>query len=190
MTRPLAIVAFSLALLGAASAASAASAPPAPVGLDRLLAPAAVCPHQNQPAQPNKMQLRAMLCLTNYARTHSHLARIAASTQLAQAAAGKVRDILRCDEFSHEACGREFTYWMKQSGYLQGSCWEAAENIAWGTGLIGTPRAIMRAWLHSSGHRENILGIYADIGIGLREGAIEGSDGAHVWVEEFGTHKC
>jgi uncharacterized protein YkwD len=191
VTRLLAIIAFSLALLGAVSAATAATAPPpTTTALDRLLAPASVCPHQNQPTQPNQVQLRAMLCLTNYARTHSHLARIALSTELAQAAAGKVRDILRCDDFSHEACGREFTYWMKKSGYLRGTCWEAAENIAWGTGAIGTPRAIMRAWLHSSGHRENILGPYPDIGIGLREGAIEGTEGAHVWVQEFGSHEC
>jgi uncharacterized protein YkwD len=131
-----------------------------------------------------------MLCLTNYARTHSKLARINASKQLGEAAAGKVKDILRCDEFSHEACGREFTYWMQKSGYLSGSCWGAAENIAWGTGVIGTPRAIMRAWLHSAGHRENILGPYTDIGIGLREGSIEGVEDAHVWVQEFGSHQC
>ncbi|HSS32460.1 MAG TPA: CAP domain-containing protein [Solirubrobacterales bacterium] len=189
MTRLLALVACSIALLGAAAYAAAAPSP-APTGIDRLLAPASACPHQNQPTLANKMQLQAMLCLTNYARSHSKLARISASTQLAQAAAGKVRDILRCGEFSHEACGREFTYWMEKSGYLSGSCWEAAENIAWGTGTIGTPRAIMRAWLHSSGHRENILGPYTDIGIGLREGTIEGSADAHVWVQEFGSHTC
>jgi uncharacterized protein YkwD len=159
-------------------------------GVDRLLAPAATCPHQNQLAASNKVQLRAMQCLTNFARSHSQLDRINPSPQLAQAAAGKTKDILRCDEFSHEACGREFTYWMEKSGYLTGSCWGAAENIAWGTGAIGTPRAIFRAWLHSSGHRENILGAYTDIGIGLREGKIEGSGGAHVWVQEFGSHTC
>jgi uncharacterized protein YkwD len=183
-----AVVAASIALLGAVASATAAQPPAA--GFDRLLAPASACPHQNQPALANKVQLQAMLCLTNYARSHSKLARIAANPQLVEAAAGKVRDILRCGEFSHEACGREFTYWMEKSGYLSGSCWEAAENIAWGTGAIGTPRAIMRAWLHSAGHRENILGPYTDIGIGLREGAIEGTTGAHVWVQEFGSHTC
>jgi uncharacterized protein YkwD len=188
VTRLLAIVASSIALLGAVTAAAAV--PTTSAGLDRLLAPASACPHQNQPLLANKLQAQAMLCLTNYARVHSKLVRIAGSKQLAQAAGGKVRDILRCNEFSHEACGREFTYWMGKSGYLAGSCWQAAENIAWGTGVIGTPRAIMRAWLHSSGHRENILGSYTDIGVGLREGTIEGSDGAHVWVQEFGSHTC
>lgn len=194
MTRLLALVGFSLALLvaaaGAGSAAAVVGPPAAPAGVDRLLAPAATCPHQNQLAAPHTVQARAMLCLTNFARTHSGHPRINGSNLLAQAAAGKTRDILRCDEFSHEACGREFTYWMEKSGYLKGSCWEAAENIAWGAGAIGAPRAIFRAWLHSSGHRENILGPYADIGIGLREGTIEGADGATVWVQEFGSHTC
>lgn len=198
MTRLLAIVGCSLALLAAAvPVAATAGSAPGTIGsasggpaVDRLLAPAATCPHQNHLGVSNKLQLQAMLCLTNFARTHSGLDRINSSTQLVEAAAGKTRDILRCDEFSHEACGREFTYWMEQSGYLAGSCWGAAENIAWGTGMIGTPRAIFRAWLHSSGHRENILGPYTDIGIGLREGTLEGSKGAHVWVEEFGSHEC
>lgn len=194
MTRLLALVGFSVALLvAAASAGSAAGAvgfPSAAAGIDRLLAPATTCPHQNQLAAADTVQARAMLCLTNFARTHSGHARINGSDLLAQAAAGKARDILRCDEFSHEACGRDFTYWMEKSGYLKGSCWEAAENIAWGTGAIGSPRAIFRAWLHSSGHRENILGPYNDIGIALREGTIEGADGAEVWVQEFGSHTC
>ncbi len=195
MTRLLAIVGFSLTLLVAAAPIAATAGPAtgsasAGPGFDRLLAPAATCPHQNQLTATNKLALRAMLCLTNFARTHSGLAPINASAQLAQAAAGKTKDILRCDEFSHEACGREFTYWMERSGYLKGGCWGAAENIAWGTGRIGTPRAIFRAWLHSSGHRENILGPYTDIGIGLREGTLEGSKGAHVWVQEFGSHEC
>ncbi|HET7446029.1 MAG TPA: hypothetical protein VFJ57_15375 [Solirubrobacterales bacterium] len=190
----LAIVGFSLVLLAAAasagSAAAAVGSPSQAAGIDRLLAPAATCPHQNQLSAAHTVQARAMLCLTNFARAHSGRARINGSDLLGQAAAGKARDILRCGEFSHEACGREFTYWMEKSGYLKGSCWEAAENIAWGTGAIGTPRAIFRAWLHSSGHRENILGPYTDIGIGLREGTIEGADGAEVWVQEFGSHTC
>lgn len=193
MTRSLAIVAFSIALFATAADAGSATATagvPSAAGIDRLLAPAATCPHQNQLAAPHTVQARAMLCLTNFARTHSGHARINGSGLLAQAAAGKARDILRCDEFSHEACGREFTYWMEKSGYLKGSCWEAAENIAWGTGAIGTPRAIFRAWLQSSGHRENILGPYTDVGVGLREGTIEGAEGANVWVQEFGSHTC
>ncbi len=96
--------------------------------------------------------------------------------------------MVRCDSFDHGACGREFTFWMRRVGYLDGGCWRAAENIALGTGRLGTPRSIFRGWLHSSGHRENILGPFHDVGVGLRVGDLEGFSGAHVWTQHFGSH--
>jgi len=38
-------------------------------------------------------------------------------------------------------------------------------------------RSIFRLWMHSPGHRANILGPYDEIGIGLRVGSLEGSGG-------------
>jgi uncharacterized protein YkwD len=128
-----------------------------------------------------------MLCLVNHARDSRGLASLTALNSLNRAADRKSGDILRCDEFSHEACGREFTYWMTHFGYH--GCSEG-ENIAWGSGSLGTPHSIFRAWMHSQGHRENILGAYEDTGIGLRTGTLEGYGGAHVWTEEFGSHSC
>ena len=128
-----------------------------------------------------------MLCLVNHARTSRGLPALKALTSLVKATDHKARDILRCDEFSHEACGREFTYWMTHFGY-QGC--SAGENIAWGSGGLGTPVSIFRAWMRSPGHRENILGPYEDTGIGLQTGKLEGFPGAHVWVQEFGAHNC
>ncbi len=128
-----------------------------------------------------------MLCLVNHARGSRGLAPLTALNSLNRAADRKTGDILRCDEFSHEACGREFTYWMTHFGYH--GCSEG-ENIAWGSGSLGTPRSIFRAWMHSQGHRENILGAYEDTGIGLRTGALEGYAGAHVWTQEFGSRSC
>ncbi len=170
--------------------ASPASAPAAGTDLAKLLAPASVCPYQAQLQAEAPVQERAMRCMTNYARKHAGLAPLTPSKALVASADHKAADIVRCDEFSHEACGREFTYWMLHFGYLQSDCWEAAENIAWGTGRIGTVRAIFNAWLHSPGHRENILGNYTEIGIGLRVGTLEGHRGAHVWAQEFGSHQC
>ncbi len=128
-----------------------------------------------------------MLCLINRARRSRGLEPLAAPKSLTRAADHKSGDILRCDEFSHEACGREFTHWMTHFGYH--GCSEG-ENIAWGSGSLGTPRSIFRAWMHSQGHRENILGAYEDTGIGLRTGPLEGYGGAHVWTEEFGSRSC
>jgi uncharacterized protein YkwD len=133
---------------------------------------------------PSAVQERAMLCLVNRARRDRGLRELSVADALIRAADRKSADILRCDSFSHEACGREFTYWIERFGY--GGC-GSAENIAWGNGSFGGVRAIFRAWMRSPGHRENILGPYEQVGIGLRIGSLEGSAGAHVWTQDFGA---
>jgi uncharacterized protein YkwD len=141
------------------------------------------CSTQARLSAPAAVQERAMLCLTNRARGDRGLAALAAADPLVRAAGHKSADILRCDDFSHEACGREFTYWIERFGF--GGC-ASAENIAWGGGGLGGVRSIFRLWMHSSGHRENILGPYEEIGIGLEIGRLEGNSGAHVWTQDFG----
>jgi uncharacterized protein YkwD len=147
----------------------------------------AACPGQGNARAAATAQERTMLCLVNQARKRRGLGPLAAPRSLARAAARKSADILRCDEFSHEACGREFTYWIERSGYA--GC-EMGENIAYGSGRFATPRSIFRMWMNSAGHRRNILGPYDDIGIGLQVGALEGFGGAHVWTQEFGSRDC
>jgi uncharacterized protein YkwD len=153
------------------------------------IAPASACPHQTELGAAAGVQLKAMLCMTNFARRATGLPPLTRSRPLARAAAHKSADILRCDEFSHEACGREFTYWMQRFGYTRG-CWSAGENIAYGTGDLGTVRSIFVDWMSSAGHRANILGDFREIGIGRRVGSIEGADGAVVWTQDFGSHGC
>ncbi len=145
---------------------------------------AAACPGQNNAGAGTTAQEKAMLCLVNQARRQRGLAPFAAPPALARAAARKSADILRCDEFSHEACGRDFTYWIERSGYE--GC-RLGENIAYGGGSFATPRSIFRMWMNSSGHRRNILGSYEDIGIGLQVGRLEGNGDAHVWTQQFGS---
>jgi uncharacterized protein YkwD len=160
---------FVLSAMALPSLAGAAASPACPAGVARGAWAAS--------------QEAAMLCLVNDARRARGLPELAADDALARAADRKSADILRCDEFSHEACGREFTYSIERSGYR--GC-ALAENIAWGTGGLGSVRSILRAWMHSPGHRENILGPYEEIGIGLRIGSLEGNGGAHVWTQDFG----
>jgi uncharacterized protein YkwD len=109
--------------------------------------------------------------------------------KLDRSAEEKSDDVLRCDSFSHYACGREFTYWMRRAGYMHARQWRAGENLAWGTGEYGTVRSIFNAWLESPGHRENILGPYSQIGIGLEVGVLDGYPGAHVWTQHFGWRR-
>jgi uncharacterized protein YkwD len=174
-----------LALAAAATVpATAAATAPASAGAS---AQRAGCAGQNDASAPAAVQERAMLCLVNRARRGLALPPLASVTSLNRAADRKSGDILRCDEFSHEACGRDFTYWMSRFGY---SFCAGGENIAWGSGSLGTPRSIFRSWMRSTGHRRNILGAYEDIGIGLRVGNLEGYGGAHVWTQVFGSRGC
>lgn len=54
------------------------------------------------------------------------------------------------------------------------------ENIAYG---YATPQAVMNAWMHSRGHRRNILNRkFRKIGLGLART----TDGTPYWVQDFG----
>ncbi|HMJ73725.1 MAG TPA: CAP domain-containing protein [Solirubrobacterales bacterium] len=178
---------FSLLFTFASLAALAIAAPASATG-GALIAPASVCPMQGTLDAPAATQESAMLCMTDFARAHAGLAELSTAEELEQSAGDKGDDILRCDSFSHFACGREFTYWMRQTGYISSQCWRAGENLAWGTDGYGTVRSIFRAWMNSPGHRENILGDFNQIGISVRIGALAGQPDTHIWAQHFGSH--
>jgi uncharacterized protein YkwD len=184
MRRFIAISAAATALLALAALPGAGLANAS--SMERLIAPASACPGSGNAGAAARVQEDAMLCMTNFARRHSGLRELAGAATLNRAARFKSGDIIRCDSFSHEACGRDFTFWMERVGYIPTPCWRAGENIAWGTGSYSTVRSIFASWMHSEGHRENILGSYGQIGIGLRVGGLDGYRGAHVWTQEFG----
>lgn len=182
---------FSLVFVGGASAARSTghhSPRTYAFSIDEV-APPSTCPGQGATDLSADEQVGVMLCMTNYARAAHGLGPLSPSAQLGRAAVRKSADIVDCDEFSHEACGRPFQFWIQRYGYLKG-CWRAAENIAWGTGEYGTVGAIFTAWLESPEHHANILGPYREIGIGVRVGGLEGYEGAAVWTQDFGSHKC
>jgi uncharacterized protein YkwD len=171
---------FAALVVFAALAAAASS----PAAAQPAQAWAGSCPGRAALSAPAAVQERAMLCLTNAARRARGLPALSAEEALTRAADHKSADILRCDSFEHEACGRPFEYWIERLGYR--GC-ALGENIAWGTGPLGGVGSIFRAWMRSPGHRENILGPYEQIGIGLRVGTLEGNPGAHVWTQDFGA---
>jgi uncharacterized protein YkwD len=189
MPRPASYLLSTLALSLIAALALAPGASARVAFHPNEVAPAAVCPGQAVEGMSAEEQVGVMFCMTNYARSVNGLPSLAQSRPLGRAAEGKSGDILGCDEFSHEACGRPFTFWDKKYGYLKG-CWKAAENIAWGTGTYATVGSIFTAWLQSPDHHENILGPYREVGIGVGVGELEGNEGAAVWTQDFGSHKC
>lgn len=175
------LVAASLAGLTVASNAAAE-------GFGRLIAPASVCPGQSKLNAPAETQESTMRCMTNFARAQAGETELAPTQQLEQSAEDKASDVIRCDDFSHFACGRDFTYWMQDAGYMSSPCWRVGENLAWGYGAYGTVRSIFRAWMSSPGHRANILNDFDQTGLSLQIGALAGQPETHVWAQHFGTH--
>jgi uncharacterized protein YkwD len=93
-----------------------------------------------------------------------------------------------CGVFAHDPCGKPFESVF--TAYLRGATsYRIGENIAWGTGHFATPRDTMNAWLHSAGHRQNILTPgYAELGVGyLPNETFVGYSDAALWSQEFGT---
>jgi hypothetical protein len=181
--RRLLALAVLLAIALATPASAAAGALP-----ERLIAPRDECPEQAALDAPKAVQVEAMRCLADYAREEFGLPPLADARELDWSAEAKAGDILSCDSFSHDACGRDFTFWMEESGYLRARCWRAGENLASGGGRAGTARAAFVALMRSPTHRRNILGRYDRIGIGLRAGHLNGRGDTNVWVQHFGTH--
>lgn len=183
------IARLSLLVSALVTVAALALAPGAgAMDLQRLIAPPDSCQGQGDPEAPLAAQEQAMRCLSNFARAHAGLGELGDADSLDRSARDKVGDILRCDSFSHFACGRQFTYWMERVGYVPARCWRAGENLAWGTGQAASAREIFRAWIHSPEHRANILGRYSQIGIGLAVGGLDGRAEVHVWTQHFGSH--
>jgi uncharacterized protein YkwD len=166
----------------------ALQAPAASAVGPKLIATEATCAGQYATAAPAATQEQTMLCMVDFARQQYGEAPLQSSAELEASAHEKARDVLRCDEFSHYACGREFTYWFREDGFISPeTCWRAGENLAWGTAEFGSVGSIFRAWMRSTTHRENILGNFELTGIDLVSGNLEGTPGTRVWAEHFGS---
>ena len=61
---------------------------------------------------------------------------------------------------------------IKATTYLRDvTSWSVGENLAWGSGTLATPRAMVRAWMQSADHRANLLDRhFADVGDRRRPG--------------------
>lgn len=143
------------------------------------------------PGPSNLATINAVvLCLLNSERAAKGLPVLHLNTRLNRAARGFAKLMVRQGFFSHDAPGGSTPLSrIKRTGYVHGS-WQIGENIAWGSGVLATPRAIVNAWMNSPGHRANILHAqYRDIGIGIKLGAPgAGLAGGATYVTDFGKH--
>ena len=135
--------------------------------------------------------LQATLCLVNAERVDRGLVRLTENTRLATAARRYAEDMVAGGYFSHTGRdGSDFATRLRRVGYIPATgAWAIGENLAWGTGALATPAAIVRAWMNSPGHRANVLEPrYREIGLGIAVGNPAGADGVGAtYATEFGA---
>ena len=132
----------------------------------------------------------AVLCLVNADRTQRRLAPLRENAKLRTAAVAHSSDMVRNGYFAHTAPnGDTFVDRIIDARYTRlDQDWSLGENLAWGTGDPGTARGVQTAWMHSSGHRANILKpAYRELGIGLRTGVPTDAGVGATFTTDFGV---
>ncbi|MFC7370563.1 LysM peptidoglycan-binding domain-containing protein [Fictibacillus iocasae] len=150
---------------------SAKKAQPSP---DKAPAPAKQPAPQTAPPSSDSISAKAkeVAALVNKERQNAGLPALALNEELSSVALVKAKDMIQQNYFSHTSpvYGSPFDM-MKRFGVPYTA---AGENIA-----KGQPSAaeVMKDWMNSQGHRENILSSsYDSIGVGYYQGA---------WVQLF-----
>lgn len=148
------------------------------------LADEQTCPRGEDRRAAPAVQAQVLLCLVNYARERRGVRPLVLSRVLSRTAASKARDIVRCRDFSHQACGKRTFQAAANVGY-RGSL---GENLYVAEGARAAPRPALDAWLNSTRHRKNLLAPkWRSIGIALHGGAdVERIRNGVVWVNHFG----
>ena len=151
----------------------------------------AACPGaETQPNPENLDQIAATtLCLLNEQRADKGLPVLKAQDELERASVDYSELMVDEQFFSHVSpAGSILTQRLTDAGYLGGDgAWIVGENIAWGESYLGTPGAIVTAWMNSPGHRENILSSdYDEIGVGIAVGVPSSTNDGATYTTDFG----
>jgi uncharacterized protein YkwD len=131
------------------------------------------CPHSGDvPSATGSVATRGqILCLLNQERARFSLPALHDETHLDVAAQVQSDDIAHRHFWAHvNPDGRTPAQRIAVAGYPPSRA--TGENLAWGTETEATPVRIVDGWMHSPGHRVNILRpTYTEIGIGVTRGA-------------------
>lgn len=148
----------------------------------------AACANAN--ANPNDITLaaakHATLCLLNSERRSHGIRGLRDNSRLNLASQRHARDMSQRNYFAHG----DFVGRIKAARYLSNARgWTVGENIAWGSWDYATPANIVDSWMHSAGHRANILnGKFREIGLGVARGApVGGQEHGGTYVTDFGA---
>lgn len=131
----------------------------------------------------------AILCLVDRERTSRGEQPLQNDPDLQAAAQDHTVSMAQGNYFDHVGPGGDTPLSrIRATGYLGGARrgYAIGENIAWGTGYLGTPRSIVGSWMASQPHRENILDPgYRDTGVGVATRTPAGPGG--IYTQDFGA---
>ncbi len=120
---------------------------------------------------------RAVVCLVNRERAKRNLPGIVDNGRLDRSAQGWTNEMVTHRDFTH---GADFASRISAVGFDWSN---VAENIAAG---YQTPASVVRAWMRSTGHCQNILSpVYRMVGTGVSTGAPSVHDKG-TWTQDFG----
>jgi uncharacterized protein YkwD len=121
----------------------------------------------------------ALLKVMNTTRRAHGLAPLRVDPKLLRAARWQSADMAAKSYFDHGA----FRDRMIAFG-VRGP--KVGENLAWGTGSLGTARGVVTGWLRSPEHRVNLLRPgYRRVGIGAAVGSYSGVTGVEMVTADF-----
>ena len=153
-----------------------------------FLPPRGSCSGSTKPPVSEPQATHAMICALNYARVREGLSALPVSPKLQRASRLKALDIIRCQEFAHEACGRDARAVADAVGYPHVT-W--GENIYAGGGPFAPARVAADGWLNSEHHRENLFRPeWTEQGVAVVVAdRLKGQRDVAIWVSEFGERR-
>jgi uncharacterized protein YkwD len=134
----------------------------------------------------------AILCLHNQVRADHDLPALRENRRLRKAALGHSKDMVRDGFFEHTTPeGVTMVDRILRARYVrEDDGWALGENLAWGTGSLGTPRGAVNAWMESPGHRANILKrAYRELGVGVVVGVPVSDAAGATYTVDFGVRR-
>jgi uncharacterized protein YkwD len=162
-----------------------------------MAAPAAAnCAHSH--ALPKQITTKqadaAVACLLNKQRKAHGLGKLRINHDLDKASRKHSEYMEKHDCFDHECPGEaSVESRLRSVQYLISglTSWIYGENIAWGGDKLGTPKAMVKAWMSSAPHRANILdGSFRDLGVGVVWGSPGNPhDDAGLYTTDFGYRR-
>jgi uncharacterized protein YkwD len=152
---------------------------------------ALACPYSGlaPSAMSGEQAEQSVTCLVNKARRHHHARRLAWHPGLQSAARSHSAAMDAGNFFGHGSTLDR----IRATGYLGGaSSWTVGENIHWGAGRQGSPKATVARWMRSPVHRSTMLSRrFRNIGVGVAMGSPIGSGGGNtaIYTADFGLSR-